>query len=152
MNNILSTLPKTTRKTAKRRGRGIGSGVGGHTTGRGAKGDTSRGKSKLTFDGTKIKKSWLKRLPFLRGKHRVLPKNKIYPITLTQLENWFKNGDTVDSKAIFEKVARHTPVDLTKEIKVLATGTLTKKLNFKGLKFSESAHQKILSLGGKIES
>ncbi len=152
MDVILSKLSKTTQKSAKRRGRGIGSGVGGHTTGRGAKGDNVRGKGKLTFDGTKIKKSWLKRLPFLRGKHRVLPQNKIYPVTLAQLETWFKSGDTVDRKAIFEKVKRSTAADLTKDIKILSTGTLSKKLNFKGIKFSESAHQKILSLGGKIES
>ena len=74
--DILSNLQKTVAKTAKRVGRGIGSGVGGHTTGRGAKGDNVRGHGKLTFDGTKIKKSWLKRLPFLRGKHRLLPKDQ----------------------------------------------------------------------------
>ena len=52
---ILSQLKPIVSKAAKRVGRGIGSGVGGHTTGRGAKGDKVRGKTKLTFDGTKIK-------------------------------------------------------------------------------------------------
>ena len=51
MEAILSTLNKTTVKSAKRIGRGIGSGKGGHTTGRGQKGQNSRGKIKLTFDG-----------------------------------------------------------------------------------------------------
>jgi len=57
--DTLNNLIKTTTKAQKRVGRGIGSGVGGHTTGRGAKGRKVRGKVKLTFDGTKIKKAGL---------------------------------------------------------------------------------------------
>ncbi|MEL7666184.1 MAG: 50S ribosomal protein L15 [Candidatus Shapirobacteria bacterium] len=152
MEAILSTLNKTTAKSAKRIGRGIGSGKGGHTTGRGQKGQNSRGKIKLTFDGTKIKKSWLKRLPFLRGKHLLLPKNKTYEINLSQLESWFKDGQSVDKKAIFEKIGKVNAKDLTKTIKVLGAGKLTKKLTLKDVQLSQSARQKIVSLGGKIES
>src|SRR5450830_832424 len=106
--DILSTLNKTTTKQSKRVGRGIGSGVGGHTTGRGAKGDNVRGHGKLTFDGTKIKKGWLKRLPFLRGKHRLLPLNDTYIVSLTQINSWFKTGEIVEKKSIFEKILRTT--------------------------------------------
>src|SRR3989344_3239322 len=67
----LSNLPKIVKKSAKRVGRGYGSGKGGHTTGRGTKGQKARGKVALTFEGTKIKKSLLKRLPFFRGKGRL---------------------------------------------------------------------------------
>lgn len=151
METILSTLKKNTTKSAKRVGRGIGSGKGGHTTGRGSKGKNSRGKNKLTFDGTKIKKSWLKRLPFLRGKHLLLPKKKTYEINLSQLESWFKDGQIIDKKAIFEKIGKVNAKDLTKNIKVLGTGQLNKKLTLKGLRLSQSARQKIVSLGGKIE-
>ena len=150
--DILSTLKKTTTKQSKRVGRGIGSGVGGHTTGRGAKGDNVRGHGKLTFDGTKIKKGWLKRLPFLRGKHRLLPMDDTYIVSLTQINSWFKAGDTVDKKTIFEKVLRTTKRDFTKKIKVLSTGDLDKKLTFKGLKLSQKASSKVLASGGKIES
>ena len=66
----LNQLSKTTKKQQKRVGRGYGSGVGGHTTGRGSKGDKVRGKTRITFDGTKIKKGWIKRTPFLRGDRR----------------------------------------------------------------------------------
>lgn len=148
----LSTLKKTTTKQAKRVGRGIGSGVGGHTTGRGAKGDNVRGHGKLTFDGTKIKKSWLKRLPFLRGKHRLLPKEDTIIINFDILNKWFKEGETVNSKNVFEKLARSSKKDLTKKIKVLSTGTLDKKLNFQGVELSKKAAAKIVSLGGKIEA
>ncbi len=150
--DILSSLNKTTTKQSKRVGRGIGSGVGGHTTGRGAKGDNVRGHSKLTFDGTKIKKGWLKRLPFLRGKHRLLPLNDTYIVSLTQINSWFKTGEIVEKKTIFEKILRTTKRDLTKKIKVLSTGNLDKKLTFKGLELSEKASSKVLASGGKIES
>lgn len=62
-------MPKTTTKSKKRVGRGIGCGKGGHTTGRGAKGDKVRGKLPLYFEGTKMRKSLIRRLPLLRGKH-----------------------------------------------------------------------------------
>ena len=148
----LSTLKKITSKQAKRVGRGIGSGVGGHTTGRGAKGDNVRGHGKLTFDGTKIKKSWLKRLPFLRGKHRLLPKEDTLIVNFAQISKWFKNGDTVDAKSVFQKFARASKKDLTKKIKVLSTGDLDKKLIFKGVELSKKAAAKVLASGGKIES
>jgi large subunit ribosomal protein L15 len=66
----LTKLTKTTKRSRKRRGRGYGSGKGGHTTGRGAKGLKARGKVKLTFEGTKIKKSLWQRLPLRRGKDK----------------------------------------------------------------------------------
>lgn len=149
---ILNKLTKITTKRAKRVGRGIGSGVGGHTTGRGAKGDNVRGHGKLTFDGTKIKKSWLKRLPFLRGKHRLLPKEDTFTVSLIQLSNWFKDGSIVDRKSVFEKVGKLSKKDLTKKVKVLSTGEINKKLTFKGVEISEKAIAKIVAAGGKIES
>ncbi len=45
-----------------------GSGKGGHTAGRGQKGQKVRGKVKALFEGTKMRKSFIKRLPFKRGK------------------------------------------------------------------------------------
>lgn len=65
----LAKLPAIVTKGKKRVGRGLGSGKGGHTTGRGAKGDKVRGKVPLYFEGTKMRKSLIRRLPLLRGKH-----------------------------------------------------------------------------------
>lgn len=149
---ILSTLKKTTSKAAKRVGRGIGSGVGGHTTGRGAKGDNVRGHGKLTFDGTKIKKSWLKRLPFLRGKHHLLPQDNTIIVQLSQINDWFKSGDIVTRQSIFEKLGHLSARDLTKNVKVLSGGKLDKKFTFKALKISSKAADKIIASGGKIEA
>ena len=148
----LATLPSIISKTAKRVGRGIGSGVGGHTTGRGAKGRNVRGKVKLTFDGTKIKKGWIKRLPFLRGKHRTnaLPKPEI--ITIAQIEKNFKAGETVSIQTVFERFPR---LDIRRQkygVKILAAGELTKKLTFKGVLLSASALSKVTLAGAKIEA
>lgn len=61
---------------AKRLGRGYGSGKGGHTCGRGQKGQKSRTKIHILFEGVKVKKSTLKKLPLLRGKGKFLAKKK----------------------------------------------------------------------------
>lgn len=147
---ILNQLVKTTTKQKRRVGRGIGSGNGGHTTGRGAKGDKVRGKTKLTFDGTKIKKGWIKRLPFMRGKHRTNKRCLTASVTLSQLDKWFKAGEVVDLNTLSKK-AKLSLKDLNGRVKILASGELTKKLTIKGILVSESASKKIVALGGNIE-
>ena len=137
----LTNLPKTTAKHPKRRGRGIGSGVGGHTTGRGAKGDKIRGSTKLTFDGTKIKKSWLKRTPFLRGKHRNLKRSFFSVFNLSLIDAKFKENSEVSPKTLNSS-----------SVKILGGGNLSKPLVFKDVRLSQSARQKILASGGKIEA
>lgn len=139
--NILSSLTPIKDKSAKRRGRGVGSGKGGHTTGRGSKGDKARGKTKITFDGSKIKKSWIKRLPFLRGKHRLLASSKPAVFNLSQIDSLFaKAGSAVTAKSLGEK-----------SVKILGSGNLSKVLHFKGVLLSESAKAKVLAGGGKID-
>jgi large subunit ribosomal protein L15 len=147
--DILSELNQTAEKSQKRVGRGYGSGRGGHTSGRGHKGRKARGKVRLTSDGTKIKKGWIKRLPFLRGKHRVLAKDNTVPVTLTQLSNWFKSGDIVDPTKVLN-ILKIKPKAKTK-VKVLSTGEIKIPLIFKGLVFSKTALSKITGIGGKIE-
>lgn len=61
-------LPKIVSPRRKRVGRGRGSGKGSHTVGRGQKGQKARGKVGVIFEGMKMKKSFLKRLPKARGK------------------------------------------------------------------------------------
>jgi len=144
---ILNSLSKTTVRQNRRVGRGYGSKKGGHTTGKGAKGDKVRGKTRITFDGTKIKKGWIKRTPFLRGKHRVLPSTYAFPLNLGQIDAWFKENDVVDLKAILKKM-KSTKVT---QVKILAGGKLTKVLTFKGLKMSDKAKNAIMTINGKIE-
>lgn len=147
---ILSKLTKITRKPARRCGRGIGSGLGGHTSGRGAKGDKARGSTSLAFAGAKNKKSWIKRLPFLRGKHRLQSQKNIITINLSQLEKWFKANDVVDMTSII-KQSKIPTKNLNASFKILGTGNVTKALKIKGLLISKEAQNKIIAAGGNIE-
>jgi large subunit ribosomal protein L15 len=70
------SLVKTVTTKGKRLGRGYGSGKGGHTSGRGQKGQKSRGNMGILFEGVKVKKSFFKRLPLLRGKGKFKPRLK----------------------------------------------------------------------------
>ncbi|MBI3290281.1 hypothetical protein HYZ78_02705 [Candidatus Microgenomates bacterium] len=72
------TLVKIVKNRKKRVGRGAGSGKGSHTVGRGQKGQKSREKVSVSFFGTKMKKSLLKKLPMQRGKGKLKPKAKAY--------------------------------------------------------------------------
>lgn len=144
---ILKELTKTVSKQQKRLGRGIGSGVGGHTVGRGAKGQKARRKVKLTADGTKTKKGWIQRLPFLRGKNRTTKRSITAIFNLGNLEQWFKAGDVVDIKSLSSKSKRV----LNSNVKILSQGKLTKALKIKGLTVSKIAKEKIISAGGNIE-
>src|SRR3989304_6489082 len=85
----LFKLPKLTTRPKKRVGRGIGSGKGGHTSGRGTKGQKAREKVALAFEGTKIKKSFIKRLPLLRGRGKLRPRGrKSIVVNLSQFGDW----------------------------------------------------------------
>ncbi|MFH1601986.1 MAG: 50S ribosomal protein L15 [Candidatus Shapirobacteria bacterium] len=144
----LSSLPKTkTKSRAKRLGRGYGSGKGGHTVGRGSKGNKARGKVRLGFSGTKVKKSWLKRLPFLRGKGKMRKTDEGKILTLGELSQSFKTGQRVDFKTLIKKGMIRAK---DKKVKVLANGEITKKLEVK-IPCSQSAAKKIIKAGGRID-
>jgi len=145
----LSNLPKITSSKKKRIGRGYGSGVGGHTTIRGNKGMKARGKVPLTFDGTKIKKSWLKKLPFLRGKGRFKSDAGAVVVSVGQLEKLKKNSKV--DQDILVKNGLVAKKDLKRGIKILGQGKLTKPLTVL-LPCSTKAKEKIVKAGGKVEN
>lgn len=148
MTHTLSTLTQIVAKSQKRVGRGYGSGVGGHTTGRGAKGDKVRGTNKLTFDGSKIKKSWIKRTPFLRGKHRVLAKVKPCTVKLEQILKYFKPKSEITPETLAKKLNVNS-----NSFKVLSSLIkFDQAFNFKGVEFSQKAKDQVVKAGGKIES
>ena len=145
----LHQLIKTTTRKKKRLGRGYGSGKGGHTVGRGAKGDKARGKVPLTFAGTKIKKSWLKRLPFWRGRGR---KKSIKPdpvaINLNLIDRHFQKGERVDLKALVAK-GIISQKEVRQGAKILGRGKIDKPLKI-ALPCSKKAAKKIIAAGGKV--
>ena len=128
----------------KRKGRGVGTG-NGKTGGRGHKGQHARsgGKTRVGFEGGQM--PLVRRVP-KRGFNNIFAK----PLTAVNLTafNGFEDGAVVDAAALVEAgVISNCPYGL----KVLANGTLTKKVTVKAAAFSESAKEKIEQAGGKVE-
>jgi len=145
----LSQLPKTMTKGKKRVGRGYGSGKGGHTVSRGQKGQKSRGKVKLMFEGTKARKSLIRRLPMLRGKSKLLTRTpKPLLVKLTALEK-LANQSQVTTNSLIKAGIVKQKTALKKGIKILGEGKLTKKLTVL-LPVSLSAKAKIEKIGGTV--
>ena len=125
-------------------GRGEASGKG-KTSGRGSKGAQSRSgyRTRPGFEGgqTPIQR----RLPKKGFKNR--DKVCFIPINLSQLER-FENDSVVDIEVLRKNrlVKGKTP-----KVKILGKGELTRKLTVKAHGFSQSAQEKITSLGGSCE-
>jgi len=146
---MLSRLIKTTTGGKKRVGRGYGSGKGGHTAGRGSKGTKARGKVKPLFTGTKSKKSFIKRLPLLRGKGKLKSrKSKPVVVNLQYLEMFLKT-----KRVNVESLAKAGIVDLKEAkangVKILGEGAIKKVFEVE-LPISKSAAEKVEKAGGKI--
>ena len=129
---------------AKRKGRGIATG-NGKTGGRGHKGQHARsgGKTRVGFEGGQM--PLVRRIP-KRGFNNIFAK----PLTAINLAvlNCFEDGAVVDAAALIEAgIISSCPYGL----KVLANGTVTKKVTVKAAAFSESAKEKIEQAGGKAE-
>lgn len=151
INNIMTNnLPKVVTKRSKRPGRGYGSGRGGHTSGRGMKGQKSRSKIGIMFEGVKVKKSLFKRLPLSRGKGKFKARKKPIIVKLVHL-NLLPTG----SKVNVDTLAKHGIVKLNDAIdfgvKILGDGQVEKKLSVE-LPISKSAIKAIKKAGGKIAS
>jgi len=145
----LNQLPKLTVRKKKRLGRGHGSGKGGHTVGRGTSGQKARGKIPLTFQGTKMKKSLLKRLPLQRGKGRLKSlKPKPIEVNLKYL-NLFEKNEVVDLKSLVKKGIVEEKEAKKFGVKILGDGELKVPLKV-ALPCSGGAVKKIKKAGGEI--
>ena len=131
-------------QVAKRKGRGTGTG-NGKTAGRGHKGQKARsgGKVRVGFEGGQMPLA--RRIP-KRGFNNIFAK----PLTAINVAslNAFEDGAVVDAAALIEKGIID---DCKYGLKVLANGTLTKKVTVKAAAFSEGAKAKIEEAGGKAE-
>jgi len=145
----LSDLPKSTKKNPKRVGRGYGSGRGGHTSTRGDKGQRSRGKIGLFFEGTKIKKSLLKRLPLFRGKGKFKSRQPLLFVINLKYLNLFKEQEEVTARSLKEKglLAKDFPDNA--RIKVLGDGEIKVPLTVL-IPTSKGAKEKIEKAGGRV--
>ncbi|MFZ5547474.1 MAG: 50S ribosomal protein L15 [Pseudomonadota bacterium] len=138
-----SIKPAVGAKRAKRRvGRGIGSGLG-KTAGRGHKGQKSRagGFHKVGFEGGQMPLH--RRLPKRGFKSALLKFNA--EITLLELQTL--GADEVDLLTL--KQAGLVP-DLVKNVKVIKSGELTKKVTLKGIGATAGAKAAIEAAGGSL--
>lgn len=144
----MQQLPKLVTRSAKRIGRGIGSGKGGHTVGKGQKGQKSRAKLSVIFQGYKVKKSFIKKLPFMRGKGKFKAGPGPLTVQIGALEILPKGSvvdiETLVKASLVEKRAKKLGV------KILGRGELTKALTIK-VSISASAVEKVEKAGGTVE-
>ena len=142
---------KTKAKSKKRVGRG---GLRGKTSGRGHKGQKARAGHSLRPEI----RDMIKKLPKLRGHgvNRARTVNssvvKPTPINLSTLEANFSDGDKVNPKTLVSSGLVNKKKGKVPAVKILGTGTLSKKLEVSKCTISESAKTQIEKAGGKIEA
>jgi large subunit ribosomal protein L15 len=141
---------KVKTKSKKRVGRGYGSGKGGHTSSRGQKGQKSRGSVGILFEGVKVRKSLLNRLPFQRGKGKNKPKPGPIIVNLDAL-NMLRDGSKVDIESLGAAGIVKESSARVYGVKVLGDGKLEKKL-IVTLPTSKSAAKKIEKAGGSVDT
>lgn len=131
--------------TAKKRvGRGTGSGLG-KTSAKGHKGQKARsGSKKNGFEGGQMPLA--RRLP-KRGFTNIFAKE--YTIINVGRLNELEDGAMVDA-AMLKQAGVISKIEKD-GLKVLGRGELTKRLNVKAAKFSQTAREAIEAAGGTVE-
>lgn len=141
--NTLHPAPGS-KKQSKRLGRGIGSGKG-KTCGRGHKGQRARagGYHKVGFEGGQMPLQ--RRIPKSGFKSaQAVLREEIYLSHLEKLAT-----DVVDMSTLLEAgIIRNN----TKDVKIVASGTLTKAVTVKGIAVTAGARKAIESAKGKVEA
>ncbi len=134
-------------RRARRVGRG---GKRGKTSGRGTKGQNARAGRKKRPEMRDIIKKLPKRRGYGKNRGRSVDGTRLdaVVISLDRLERIFESGAEVTPKVLAEKGA--ISVRTMPPVKVVGTGTLSKKLSFKGLAVSASARLAIEKAGGTI--
>lgn len=130
----------------KRVGRGNSSGHGTYS-GRGLNGQLSRagGGKGSGFEGGQMPLAMrLPKLPGFRNINRV----EYTPVNVSRLDSYFEDGDVVDNESL---VAKGIIKSEAVPVKVLASGSLSKKLTVRVDKVSAAAKEKIEAAGGKVE-
>lgn len=138
------TYTEGARKERKRLGRGHGSGQG-KTAGKGHKGQNARsgGGVRLGFEGGQT--PLFQRLP-KRGFTNF--NRKVYAVVNLDQLNRFEDGTVITPELLLETGVIKK---LHSGVKVLAKGTLERKLTVRAAKFSKSAADQINALGGQFE-
>ena len=130
------------RENANKQSRQVGrGGKRGKTSGRGGKGQTARAGNKRRPAMRDI----IKKLPKLRG--RGMNMNKAFrekPVAVNLAElNLFENGSVVSPTALVAHGLINMKNGRIPKVKIMATGTLDKKLTFENVEFSATAKTKL---------
>jgi large subunit ribosomal protein L15 len=124
-------------------GRGTGSGRG-KTSGRGQKGQNARSEGfRVGFEGGQMPLA--QRIPKLPGFKN--PFKKVYSVVNLSKLSRFKDGAKVDVETLVEAGLVHPG----REIKILGTGGIKRKLNVEAHWFSLSAREAIEKSGGTVK-
>ncbi|MDR0554387.1 MAG: 50S ribosomal protein L15 [Treponema sp.] len=136
--------PKGANKRKRIIGRGQGSGRG-TTAGKGNKGQKARsgGKTYVGFEGGQMP---LYRRLAQRGFSNYPFKKIFQVINLGEIEKRYETGDTVDADSLVKKGL----IKGKEPVKILGSGEITKKLDFKIVAISSSAKAKIEKSGGVV--
>jgi large subunit ribosomal protein L15 len=151
LSNLQPVQPRTDRK---RVGRGLGSGKGRYA-GRGIKGQKARSgshKMRAGFEGGQM--PIYMRIGKLRGSTSkdAMPvgpfRTFTHPVNLREIDQRFEPGDVVTPESLVEKgIIKNTKTD----VKLLGSGTVSKRLTIRVHAISASARQKIEAAGGTVE-
>ncbi|MCP6719014.1 MAG: uL15 family ribosomal protein [Patescibacteria group bacterium] len=136
--------PTHKRKTNKRIGRG---GKRGTYSGRGVKGQRSRAGRQMVPPIRQL----IKKYPKLRGYKFKSRKKKPVIINIKILEEKFEKGDLVSPKTLLDKKLIRRIRGRLPKVKILALGSLTKKLTIEKIQVSKLAEDKIKKSGGIIK-
>lgn len=133
-------------KKRKRIARG---GKRGSYSGRGIKGQKSRAGAGIRPAIRDI----MMRLPKQRGRAKHAFKSiflKPFVLNLFDIDDKFKDGEIVNPTSLVNKKLIRRKSGWLPEVKILGAGEISKKLEFKGVLFSQSARVKIEKAGGTI--
>lgn len=132
-----------TNRASRQIGRG---GKRGTTSGRGTKGQNARAGNKRRPEMRDI----IKKLPKLRGYRFKGYGVKPMVVNLHILNKAYETGESVNPTTLVAKKLVNKKSGKMPEIKILATGTLTKALKFENCLISEAAKTKIEKAGGSV--
>ncbi len=136
----------TKRKKSRQVARG---GKRGKTAGRGTKGQKARAGRKLRPEMRDI----IKKIPKLRGYFFKSVQVKAIPVSLSQIEKNFENGNEITPKTLIEKKVISTYKGKIPRIKILSPKkdqSFSKKVSVKGIAVSIGAKTLIEKAGGSI--
>ena len=118
----------------------------GKTAGRGTKGQKARAGHRMRPELRDI----IKKVPKNRGYRFKSFQDKFVPVNIAALEIAFMDGDTVTPESMVAKKLVRKTVGKFPKVKILATGSLSKKLTVTGCVTSATAKAAIEKAGGTV--